>query len=109
MQLRFLIILLFISIQAVTAQSYFRDTNWIDQLNLSGALPEKLLSTRTVVFYDYTLTEKELKDTQEYFQRTGIDAIVYYELDILMAGKDITRAYADMLNKLEITNIAFLE
>src|SRR5689334_2272821 len=109
MQLRFLIILLFVSIQAVTAQSYFRDTNWIDQLNLSGALPEKLLSTRTVVFYDYRLTEKELKDTQEYFQRTGIDAIVYYELDILMAGKDITRAYADMLNKREITNIAFLE
>lgn len=109
MQLRFLIILLFVSIQAVTAQSYFRDPNWMDQLNLSGALPEKLLSTRTVVFYDYRLTEKELKDTQEYFQRTGIDAIVYYELDIIMAGKDITRAYADMLNKREITNIAFLE
>ncbi|SKC71668.1 hypothetical protein [Ohtaekwangia koreensis] len=109
MQVRFLIIILIISLQSVFAQTYFREENWIDQLNLAGGLPEKLLSTRTTVFYDYTLTEKELKDTQEYFQRSGIDAVAYYEMDILMTGKDITRAFGDFLTKREISNIAFLE
>ena len=68
-------------------------------MNLQAGLPEKLLSTRTVVFYDYILTEKETMDMQQSFQRSGVDAVAYFELDMLMAGKDVTRAFGDYLNQ----------
>lgn len=91
------------------AQRYFAPDNWIDLLNLAGPMPEKLLSTRTAVFYDYTLTEKELLTAQEYFQRSGVDAVAYFDLDGLMASHDITRAYGDYLLKREFSNLVFIE
>lgn len=83
--------------------------NWIDQLNLTGGLPEKLLGTRSAVFYSYSLSEKDLADVQQSFKQTGIDAVAYFELDMLMAGKDITRAFADYLTKREISNVVLVE
>ncbi len=85
------------------------EKTWIDNLNLQGGLPEKLLSTRTAVFDDYTLTQKELTEVQSYFQRIGIDAIIHFELDILFASKDVTKAVSDYLLKREITNLIFVE
>lgn len=81
----------------------------IDQLNLEGPLPEKLLSTRTAGFYHYTLTPKELQEVQLSFQRTGIDAIIHFELDKLFANKDVTKAFIDYLTKREISNLVFIE
>ncbi|HEX6224053.1 MAG TPA: hypothetical protein VFZ52_06565 [Chryseolinea sp.] len=81
----------------------------IDQLNLQGGLPEKLLSTRTAGFYHYTLTTKELSEIQMAFQRTGIDAIIYFEMDKLFASNDVTKAFGDYLAKREISNLVFIE
>ena len=91
------------------AQFSVDEKTWLEQLNLQGGLPEKLLSTRTVVFYDYTLTEKEIKDMQESFQRTGVDAVAYFELDMITAGKDVTKAFAEYLNKREVTILLFFQ
>lgn len=91
------------------AQFAIDEKSWLEQLNLQGGLPEKLLSTRTVVFYDYTLTEKEIKDMQQSFQRTGIDAVAYFELDMVMAGKDVTKAFGEYLTKREVGNLLFLQ
>ncbi len=81
---RLLIIAVFISFstfaQSPSTESETAPLSWIDQLNLSGGFPEKLLSTRSAVFHDYNLTHKELKDAQEYFQRTGIDAVSYFRV-----------------------------
>jgi hypothetical protein len=96
-------------LRPAVAQTYFAPENWIDRLNLTGALPEKLLSTRTAVFYDYTLTEKELLTAQEYFQRSGIDAVAYFDLDMLMASNDVTRSFGDYLLKREFANLVFIE
>jgi hypothetical protein len=82
---------------------------WIDQLNLGTTFPENLLTTRSVVFYDYRLTQKEIADTQEYFQRTGIDGVAYFELDMLMSNKDVTKAFSDYLIKREIQNLVLIE
>ena len=82
---------------------------WIEQLNLNAGLPEKLLNTRSVVFYDYRLTDKDLEDVHQSFQRTAIDAVAYFELDMLTAGKDITKAFGDYLLKREIMNLLFIE
>lgn len=100
---------LLLSCANLQAQFVIDTKQWIEQMDMKGGFPDKLLSTRTAVFYDYTLTEKELKDSQEYFQRTGIDGVVYFEADMLTAGKDVARAFGDYLNKREITNIAFIE
>jgi len=105
---RLIVLFCFVSFSGL-AQSFSAEKTWVDQLKLSGGLPEKLLSTRSAVFHDYTFTEKELKEAQEYFQRTGIDAMAYFELDMLTASVDITKAFSDYLIKREITNILFLE
>src|SRR5690348_3748878 len=89
---------------SVQAQFVASETEWVDQLDLTGGLPDKLLSTRSAVFYDYALSAKELTDMQDYFQRTGIDAVVYFEFDMLAAGKDVTRAFGDYLTRREVSN-----
>ncbi len=108
-QLKILIYFSVILCNPLFAQFAVNEKTWIEQMNLTAGLPEKLLSTRSVVFYDYSLTEKELKDVQQSFQRTGVDPVAYFELDRLMAGKDITKAYSQYLLKREIVNIVFIE
>lgn len=108
-RIRWVYFILLLSSLSLRAQFVTESKQWIELLDLKGGFPDKLLSTRTAVFYDYTLTEKEIKDTQEYFQRTGIDGVVYFEIDMLTAGKDVARAFGDYLLKREITNIAFVE
>jgi hypothetical protein len=71
-------------------------------------LPQKLLSTRTAVFYPYTTTDKELETMQNWFQRTGIDAVAYFENDLLTAGRDVSVEMAQYLNGREITNLVLL-
>lgn len=91
------------------AQFTLNEKEWIEQMNLKGGLPDKMLSGRTVIFYDYRLTEKELSDAQQSFQRTGIDAVAFFELDKLTAGKDVTKAFGDYLNKREVSCLLFIE
>ncbi|HYG17383.1 MAG TPA: hypothetical protein VD816_00575 [Ohtaekwangia sp.] len=106
--MRLSLIALFVSFTSL-AQSSPESAGWIDRLNLAGALPEKLLSTRTAAFYDYRLSAQEIEALQQYFQRTGIDAVAYFELDMLMAGKDVTNAFSAYLTRREIQNLVFVE
>lgn len=76
-----------------------------DQLAPNAPLPEKLLSTRTVVFYSPSYSRAELQKIQLGFQKTGIDAVAYYDLDKVFAGKDVSIALADYLNSRDITNL----
>ena len=46
---------------------------------------------------------------QDYFQRTGIDAVSYFALDVLTAGKDATRGFYTFLRQREIANLVFAE
>lgn len=71
--------------------------------------PANLLSSRSVALYDYTLTPEELSEFQRGFQRIGIDAIAYFTVDVVTAGKDPQKAYADYFLERQITNLLFLE
>src|SRR5688572_572805 len=105
-----LVLLIFLAgYHPVVGQFVVSEDGWREQLNLQGSLPDKLLSTRSAAFYNYTLTTKELSEVQLAFQRTGIDAIIYFELDKLFASKDVTKAFGDYLLKREITNLVFIE
>ena len=91
------------------AQYAVGERQWIDQLDLTGPLPGDLLSTRSAVFYSYLLTDDQLDAFHKSMQRTGIDAVAYFELDKLAAGKDITRAFANYFKNREIANIITVE
>ncbi|HEX5170301.1 MAG TPA: hypothetical protein VFW11_14085 [Cyclobacteriaceae bacterium] len=70
-------------------------------------MPEKLLSTRSIVIYPNSMTEKELQKVQDSFQRSGIDAVAYFEMDRLLAGRDASNAFAYYFNQRAITNLVF--
>ena len=93
----------------LAAQLVTQESERIDQLNLQGGLPPKLLSTRSAGFYHHTISNKELGEIQLAFQRAGIDAIIYFELDKPFASKDVSKAYSAYLAKREITNLVFIE
>ena len=90
---------------SANAQIPVGEQEMLSRLNAGQLLPEKLLSTRSVVFYPYTMTVKELEQIQASFQRTGIDAVVYLESDFLAAGRDPSVALAEYLNAREISHI----
>jgi len=106
---RSFLIFFLLGFHPVAGQFVIPEDQRIEQLNLQGALPEKILSTRSAGFYDYRLTTKELTEVQLAFQKTGIDAIIYFEIDKLFASKDVTKAFGDYLLKREIVNLIFIE
>jgi len=71
-------------------------------------LPEKVLATRSIVAYSHNMSVKELAAAQEQFKDIGIDAVAYYDLDVLLAGEDVGRALAFAFNKRDIDNLVFL-
>jgi hypothetical protein len=105
-RLAFYLLFIFCSVKA---QIPVGEQELLSTLKAGTTLPEKLLSTRSIVFYPYTMTMRELEMVQEYFQRTGIDAVVYLERDFLAAGRDPSVALAEYLNAREISHIIILE
>jgi hypothetical protein len=105
---RGVIFLLFISWYAA-GQVPVGEQAMLGRLTESTSLPEKLLSTRSVVFYPINMNVKELELVQKNFQRSGIDAVVYLEMDVLAAGRDASVALADYLNTREVTNLIIFQ
>ncbi len=99
---KFLVLVATLFYHTAIAQIALNEKAWVEQLDLNAGLPPNLLNTRSAVFYVYTLTTRELETIQQSFQRTGIDAVSYFELDKLTAGKDIIKAFANYLLKREI-------
>ena len=91
------------------AQIPVGESELVSRLTVGNQLPEKLLSTRSVVFYPHGMSMKELETCQEFFQRTGIDAVVYLESDFLAAGRDPSVALAEYLNAREISHILIFQ
>ncbi|CAN5175165.1 hypothetical protein BH09BAC3_BH09BAC3_00350 [soil metagenome] len=79
------------------------------EIRSSETVPTKLLSSRSVVLYTHSISEKDLVEAQSAFQQIGIDAIAFFETDIVLAGKDITKAYAEYFINRQITYLLFLE
>jgi hypothetical protein len=108
LEVRLPVFLLFVSFCA-QGQIPVGEQELLSRLKAGSSLPSKLLSTRSVVFYPYTMGAKELDQIQNYFQRTGIDAVIYLETDLLAAGRDASVALAEYLNAREIAHIIILQ
>lgn len=99
--------LLLFSIRSL-AQLPLNETEFLNRLQPGGSLPAKLLATRTAVFYPHQMPAKELEAFQKAFQRSGIDAVVYFENDVLTAGRDVSVSLASYLNARDISNLVLL-
>jgi hypothetical protein len=87
------------------AQLPLDENQFYARIKPGTVLPQNLLSSKTAVFYPYTMTAKDLALAQYYFQRSGIDAVAYFETDLLMAGRDVSVNMAQYLNGREIANL----
>jgi hypothetical protein len=101
-QLSFLLLLVS---TASLAQLPLDEDQFYARIKPGTILPQNLLTTKTAVFYPYTMTAKELELSQQYFQRSGIDAVAYMAIDLLMAGRDVSVNTAQYLNGREISNL----
>ncbi len=104
----FVLASLFIGIKA-NAQSIMTEASFAAQLNATASLPDNLLSTKSIVLHSFAFTDKELENVQEYCQRAGIDAVAYYPIDMVIAGKDVVKAFSDQFTKRDISNLILLE
>jgi hypothetical protein len=105
---RILTFLLFVSL-STNAQLPVGEQEMLRRLKPGATLPPKLLSGRSAVFYPHTIAMKELETIQKGFQRTGVDAVVYLESDLLAAGRDASVSLAEYLNTREITNLIIFQ
>lgn len=108
-RVRYFNAILFIVLFSATAYCQGVHASFFRKLKSGAPLPEKLLSTRSVVVYPHTMTQKNLEDIQLSFQQSGIDAVAYFDIDVLLAGKDMSRALAFNFNKRDINNLVFFE
>lgn len=81
----------------------------IAQLQLTETVPAELLSSKSVVLYHPSYKKNELDEIQKSFAQTGIDAVLYIEADVILAGKDVTRAYTNYFTSREIKNLILLD
>ena len=106
--MKLLALILLLSAFSAAAQLPLDEQQFLARLKTDGQLPEKILSTRSVVFYPFNLTAREMESIQKSFQRTGIDAVAYFENDLASAGRDASVAMAAYLNKREIANLIYV-
>ena len=79
----------------------------LPQLQLTEIAPSDILSSRAVVLHDYKFSDKELDEIQKAFQQIGIDAVAYFETDVVLAGKDVTKAFAEYFVTRQVRYLIF--
>lgn len=90
------------------AQPAYEKDVLLSRLSFTESVPEELLATRSIVLYDQGITQKDLEETQQAFQQTGIDAIAYFVTDFMLAGADPEKAFAQYLISRNVTFLIFL-
>lgn len=91
------------------AQTSPEEAGLLAGLSSSVTAPDGLLAKRAVVLYQLAYTEEELNQMQTFFQQTGIDAIAYFETDRVLAGPDLTKAFADYFNTRNVSFFVFAQ
>ena len=61
-----------------------------------GPIPSDLLATKTIALYDPVFTTKELEQIQSGFEQTGIDAVVYYPMDLPLCNRDVQKVFSNL-------------
>lgn len=85
-------------------------------LNSGVSLPKDLLLSKTILVISINDSKNKergdwkslAKEAHFYIRKLGIDAVLYFYIDDLIAGYDIQRAITEQMNKREINNIFML-
>jgi hypothetical protein len=108
--LKYLQVIIFFLIAFVAAAQPANEKELIlKRVTITNAVPDKLLSTRSIVLYDDSYTEAELIEAQKMFQQTGIDAVAYFSTNHVLAGPDPNKALTTYLINRAITYLIFFE
>jgi len=83
--------------------------SYLSGFTSTDQVSKEILASKSVVLHGASLTDTDLKTIQLYFQQTGIDAVAYFDADILVAGKDVESAYFNYFIKRGITYLIFVE
>ena len=83
--------------------------SFLAKIKITESVPSDLLSVKSAVLYAPTFQKKELETLQKFFQQTGIDAVEYYESDLILAGKDVNVAFANAFLLREIKYFIFFD
>ncbi len=81
----------------------------IAKLQFTETAQTDLLAYRSIVLHDYTFQKNELEEIQKAFQQIGIDAVAYFQTDVVLAGKDVTKAFAEYFIARQIKYLIFFE
>ena len=76
---------------------------------MGTAVPDKLLSMRSIVLFEKDISQSELEETQKMFQQTGIDAIAYFSTSRVLAGPDPNMAFTKYLVTRGVGYLVFFE
>lgn len=74
-----------------------------------GAIPEVVMSKRSVVIHSGSIKQKDIPIIHEGLVRAGIDAVAYFAVDQVLAGGDPEKAYNKYFNKREISCLIFIQ
>ncbi|MBM3177202.1 MAG: hypothetical protein FJZ78_04265 [Bacteroidetes bacterium] len=74
----------------------------VSRLNQGDAIPEELLTRKSLVLHDPAISLKELESFQSGFQRCGIDAVLYVPYDIPTANAEVNRLFINYASKREV-------
>ncbi len=105
---RFSFLILSVMSLSLHAQPAYEKDALLSRLSFTESVPDELLATRSIVLYDQGITQKDLEETQQAFQQTGIDAIAYFVTDFMLAGADPEKAFAQYLISRNVTFLIFL-
>lgn len=118
MHIRLILIFLFSTFLTVQAQEEVINTAGFRFLDYNFQLPKDFLSSKTVVFVSVPSKSKSTtergdwksisEEAHKQFRKMGIDAMGYYYIDDIKAGRDATITFTRALKKRNVKNIIFL-
>lgn len=103
-----IVFLLFCLLPGFVKAQFLSEELLISRLK-SGALPEEVMSKRSVVLHSSTVTPTEISAIHEGFIRAGIDVVAYFETGRVLAGGDPEKAYNKYLTRREIACVVFIQ
>jgi hypothetical protein len=91
-----------------TAAQCIPDTKeqFFSRFQTSITLPEKILSGRTLLFYD-AISTNELSLIQQSLAATGVDPVLALPVQQLLGGHDIRTVLFNAVQKREVSNLVF--
>lgn len=74
------------------------------RLRINGAeqVPDELLARKSVLLYSSEIKNESLEEIQNTFQKTGIDVVLHFPIDIPTSNEEVNNSFVNYLNSRDI-------